>query len=833
MFGEGALVSQVGDRARPDATPGPARATRSTASAQTDVEGLTGPRRRDPLPLQRHRRRRRRSPTASPATPIWESLPFVAAGQRAPAARRHLDVRRAASPASSTSTRSSGPTRRDHADAPRRGRPAAPAGSGRRRRAPPGRRLRRRARAAARGRARCTSPRAPPTVGAARPVAACSPGARRPRPPRARRVPAAPAARRRSPSASRSASPAPRCSRSPATRSPRPTPSRSTPAPTWPSSLAAAFGVALPVAARRRRSPSSAGWPPPALVLALAAGGRAGPTRLILAGSATALALGSLTTLLLLLFEQETIGLFAWGNGSLVQSDLDSGDPAGARGRGSPSACSCCSARRLDMLALGDDTAAVLGARRPPHPARRRAARRAARRRGGHPRRADRLRRAVRPGDRAAARAARARAAPAPAAAAAGRPGRRRRRARRRRAAARRARRRRPGSSPDRRRHHAGRRGGPGLAGPPPPRLRPDAPATRGASARCRSARVRRRRASPSCAAVAGRRRGRWACCSATPGCSPATCVNWCAAAPGRRVTFVLDQRAPARGSPPCSPAPRSPSPARPCRRSCRNPLAEPGILGITGGAGLGAVAADHPRARWPGSGRCPAAAGVGALLAFALVYGLAWRGGLTPTGWSSIGIGVSAGGDGAHHRSCIVADRPVEHRQGADLAVRLHLRAHRRRRCVPVAVALLLVVPLVVARAPGAGPARARRRHPPRARRPAGAHPAARCSALAALLTADRRLARSGSSGSSAWSPRTPPGRSSAAGHARVLPVAALLGALLVSLADTLGRTVIAPGPDPGRAGHRLIGTPYFVWLLWRSRVRAHARTGEEARST
>ena len=39
---------------------------------------------------------------------------------------------------------------------------------------------------------------------------------------------------------------------------------------------------------------------------------------------------------------------------------------------------------------------------------------------------------------------------------------------------------------------------------------------------------------------------------------------------------------------------------------------------------------------------------------------------------------------------------------------------------------------------------------------------------------------------------------------HTRVLPVAALLGALLVSLADTLGRTVIAPGPDPGRAGDR-----------------------------
>jgi iron complex transport system permease protein len=52
---------------------------------------------------------------------------------------------------------------------------------------------------------------------------------------------------------------------------------------------------------------------------------------------------------------------------------------------------------------------------------------------------------------------------------------------------------------------------------------------------------------------------------------------------------------------------------------------------------------------------------------------------------------------------------------------------------------------------------------------------------------------------------------------HARVLPVAALLGALLVSMAD--GRTVIAPGQLPAGLLAALVGTPYFVWLLWRSR--------------
>ena len=54
---------------------------------------------------------------------------------------------------------------------------------------------------------------------------------------------------------------------------------------------------------------------------------------------------------------------------------------------------------------------------------------------------------------------------------------------------------------------------------------------------------------------------------------------------------------------------------------------------------------------------------------------------------------------------------------------------------------------------------------------------------------------------------------------HALVLPVAAGLGALLVSVPDTLGRTVIAPAQVPAGLVTAIIGAPYFVWLLWRSR--------------
>jgi iron complex transport system permease protein len=52
------------------------------------------------------------------------------------------------------------------------------------------------------------------------------------------------------------------------------------------------------------------------------------------------------------------------------------------------------------------------------------------------------------------------------------------------------------------------------------------------------------------------------------------------------------------------------------------------------------------------------------------------------------------------------------------------------------------------------------------------------------------------------------------------VLPVAALLGALLVSVADTVGRTVIAPAQIPVGLVTAVIGAPYFLWLLYRSRA-------------
>ncbi|MCK0118568.1 iron ABC transporter permease [Isoptericola sp. S6320L] len=57
---------------------------------------------------------------------------------------------------------------------------------------------------------------------------------------------------------------------------------------------------------------------------------------------------------------------------------------------------------------------------------------------------------------------------------------------------------------------------------------------------------------------------------------------------------------------------------------------------------------------------------------------------------------------------------------------------------------------------------------------------------------------------------------------HALLLPLTVLLGGVLVVCADVVGRVVIAPAQIPAGLVSAVIGTPYFVWLLWRMRARA-----------
>ncbi|EYT82122.1 hypothetical protein CF54_15300, partial [Streptomyces sp. Tu 6176] len=125
-------------------------------------------------------------------------------------------------------------------------------------------------------------------------------------------------------------------------------------------SLVAAAGLTVPLWASGAVA-FTGGLAAAALVLLLAgrAAGTTG-TRLILAGSATAMALDAGTSMLLILFSQNTTGLFAWGSGSLAQLNID----ASVRAFPVVAVVLCAAlalSRRLDVMGLGDDAASALG----------------------------------------------------------------------------------------------------------------------------------------------------------------------------------------------------------------------------------------------------------------------------------------------------------------------------------------------------------------------------------------------------------------------------------------------------------------------------------------
>lgn len=574
--------------------------------------------------------------------------------------------------------------------------------------------------------------------------------------------------------------------------------------------LAAVLGLSLPALFAGALA-TAGGLAAVGLVLILSAGGASGPTRLILAGAATALALQALTMVLLLLNEEETKGLFAWGSGSLVQANMDAVQQMGVIILLAAVAAMAIG-HRLDILALGDDTAAVLGV-------------------------------SVRRTRLTAVLLAVLLAAAAVTI--------------------------------------AGPIGFVGLCAPAIARLvgknvpglhrhRVLLPASAisglvivlGADVGLRTVLgaqagvdiptgvvttllgaivlvtlARRQRDSGPTrrppAARPGRARSRrmfWAvvlACTATLiGAFTAAILlgdtrlltgdvfYWLNGEASRAITFVLDTRFPRVAAAILAGAALALAGVT-VQAVCRNPLAEPGLLGITAGAGVGAVTL---LSFVPAAGvlLMTSAAGGAALLTFALVYLLSWRGGLNSDRLVLIGIGVWSGGMAVITFIIVFSDpwnvaKALTWMSGSTYGRTLP-------QVYPLLIALAVLTPLVVLirreldllslddDTPRVLGVRLER---------------TRLAALAgsALLAATAVSAV----GIVAFVGLVAPHAARAlvgARHSRAIPVAILLGAILVSLADTIGRTVIAPAQMPAGLLTALIGTPYFVWLLWRSRA-------------
>lgn len=244
-----------------------------------------------------------------------------------------------------------------------------------------------------------------------------------------------------------------------------------------------------------------------------------------------------------------------------------------------------------------------------------------------------------------------------------------------------------------------------------------------------------------------------------------------------------------------------------------RNPLAEPGLLGITGGAGLGAVLV-VTSATASNVGMLVAAV-TGGLLAFALVYALAWRGGLSADRFILIGIGVSYGAVALTTFVLLRANPWDTPRIYTWLSGTTYGRIWEQ--VIPLAIVLAIALPFAFVRGRDLDILAMDEDTPKlvgiRLER----------TRLALLVTA-AVLAALGvvAVGVIGFVGLVAPHAARAlvgAKHGRSIPVAVLLGAVLVGVADTLGRTIIAPAQLPAGLVVALIGAPYFVWLLWRSR--------------
>jgi iron complex transport system permease protein len=245
-----------------------------------------------------------------------------------------------------------------------------------------------------------------------------------------------------------------------------------------------------------------------------------------------------------------------------------------------------------------------------------------------------------------------------------------------------------------------------------------------------------------------------------------------------------------------------------------RNPLAEPALLGVTGGAGVGAVLIITVA---PLASFWAVTAGglLGAVAAAVIVFGLAARGGFAQSRLILIGIGVSAAA-GAIVSMLIISTDPYN---GAKALTWMSGSTYGRTlpQLIPVLIAIIVATPIL------AGARRdldvlAPDDDTPRILGVPLGRTRLGLLSVAVVLTATAVAAVGVIGFVGLVAPHA--ARALVGGrHALVLPMSALLGALLVCVADTLGRTVIAPGQLPAGLLTAVVGAPYFVWLLWRSR--------------
>jgi iron complex transport system permease protein len=289
--------------------------------------------------------------------------------------------------------------------------------------------------------------------------------------------------------------------------------------------------------------------------------------------------------------------------------------------------------------------------------------------------------------------------------------------------------------------------------------------------------------------------------------------ANWAQGRAGRTVAFVLDTRVPRVLAALCAGAALALAGTL-VQAVTRNPLADPSVLGVSGGAALGAVllvTTAPVAAGWSIAGAAFAGAGAAAVV----VFGLAARGGFQQNRLVLVGIGVASGTTATISLLIVLTDPFNATKALTWLSGSTYGRSLPD--VVPVALALVLGTAVAVARRTELDLVSLDEDTP----RLLGLRlaPGRLGFLVVSVLLSATAVACAGTIGFvglvAPHAARALVGRR----HVRVIPVAMLLGATLVCAADLLGRTVIAPAQVGAGLMTAVIGTPYFLYLLVRSR--------------
>ncbi|WP_083801405.1 iron ABC transporter permease [Brevibacterium mcbrellneri] len=245
-----------------------------------------------------------------------------------------------------------------------------------------------------------------------------------------------------------------------------------------------------------------------------------------------------------------------------------------------------------------------------------------------------------------------------------------------------------------------------------------------------------------------------------------------------------------------------------------RNPLADPGVLGVSGGAGLGAVFALTVLHKsdfatlivW---------AGLSALVVGLLLFGLAGRGGFDQARMVVTGIGIATATQAL--TTCLIVVSDPWNRTMAMTWLSGSTSGVTLAQVLPMVVCLVLgsaacmyvVRDLDVIQIDDSTP------------RILGVN-VVQHRVILILIALILVTVTTVTIGVIAFVGLVAPHVARlivGARHAVLLPLASLIGAVLVVCADALGRTIVAPGQIPAGLATAIIGCPYFLWLLVRMR--------------